>query len=138
MYKKLRNKIIELVPSLLELKKGCHIDSLYGVSEIIHKTDHNIMCWNISERSTFKLDCELIKELKLKNKFKIIGSEIRVSDIILALETLQFWISFPIKNVITINKYYDVEYNVPWILGKTLSNQSKETIEELCEIFGIN
>ena len=123
----------------MELKKGCYIDSLYGISEIIHKTDHGIMCWNISENSTFELCGELIEELKLKNKFKIVGSEIRVSEVILALETLLFWISFPIQDGITLNngndEFNEFEKTIPWILGKTLSNQSKETIEELFEIF---
>jgi hypothetical protein len=130
----LKNKIIEFNPEIKELKFGCDIEmESEGIVQYVGNYSPT------DEDCYFDGDIEPI----YNEKYTIIGRDITLEDVLIALEKKEddFAVRanglFMFENRIINRNFTGFNYDdddLYWKLGKSLDNQSKETINFLHEI----
>ena len=155
LYQKLRDKIIESNPSILDLKVGCKIivdrvnsDKKWNIKTYVsghteiperigrklnkNKTKFILV---LQEYRTDKNELNLNKEIEVDKIIKIIGRDIRLDDVFVAIKKTGKMLS--VEDTGNFRTYpdgcriMDGEYMSKWKFNKKLEEQSSETINFL-------
>lgn len=134
MLKELKQKIVEEVPEIMELKFGCRVT--YGEKHEYYAT---FISWvSKTDKIVRVLDHTFYQVKKLESDWiKSVGRPITLEDVLRAgrckLNASNFYITSQSKDTI-ISIVTDDYGDLDWWLHKPLSEQSKETIEFLYKL----
>lgn len=120
----LKQKTIKYVPEIMELKRGCRINLKYSGEAIFIDTEEYYT-------TSFILKNNLINTTT--EEYKIIGRDITLEDVLIALEYCKEFIAIDTRGDF-INNIDGFSIGIRWDLGKTLDEQSEETIKILNKI----
>ena len=126
---KLDKRIRELVPSLMELSKGCEVE-FFGrtLGTIIEKVnDESIYC---------DVGSNILKKITTKGIYKIIGHPIQLQHILLAIEKVNNDEKYVISSTGVFGHIDDVDHGEPvkYNLSKSYNDQEEEVHKFLAEI----
>ena len=134
---KVRAKVIEAVPEILELKFGCRVSFQRYPGKIVYGT-----IANKTRQFNVLIDGRLTPETHPKEIFTIIGRPITLADVLRAMKKKQsFWLEksvcgFP-EFKKSIGAFVEGEEKDTWNLAEDLDHQSEETIKSLVDILVI-
>ena len=135
-YEKLRSRIVELVPEIVELKFGCRLKSLD--SEAVFITSENQYQTRSFLHSGHNI-CYQFQKSEFEKEYEIIGRPITLEDILRAIgRRSDTWHvagdgAFCCLNQVT----GQFERVAQWHLGKPLEQQDEETLLFIAKILEI-
>lgn len=133
---KVREKIISLVPEIVELKFGCEI-LVHGQSDFRSR----VLRVNKNGFSLFRQNRKSIYLPKKSTGYEILGRPITLEDVLRAHCTMFDWFGDrPLEYRIGKTGQYEEQvasiYNL-WHLGKPLNEQSEECVEFIGKVLGV-
>ena len=128
--KELEKIIHKAVPEIMELKFGCKVKD---------KSDNQIMEFLLEEEKTvlsktrnyFSVKGKTFVTLILASSFEILGRDITLEDVLVALGEAKYCIDAMGQMWID---YSDDDRKAQWVFNKSLENQSEDLIKFLHEI----
>ena len=138
LYQKLRDKIISAVPEIMELKEGCIINYKQAEKNIGVRNGKYTMIGKINGAViTFCEDDEGVRigeftHLEGDKNIKIIGRDIRLDDVLVALDKTSEKRNYDAWFVGGNGYFYELnikleDTDIKWIFNKSLQSQSDET-----------
>jgi hypothetical protein len=135
-YEELKAKIMKVNPSIMDLKFGCIVKSKeYETLNTVVWSDNEKVVY-VPKENDFNFD---YKSHYDNGKFEIIGRPITIEDVALALNYdgsyfINFTSGYIGRSVFYGKNIVDRITKIKWLLGKTLDQQTDETIRELNKI----